>query len=794
MLPCVKQVSITFYTMKKLLFICLILFFNGLFSQDFSSSWKGHFSFNKIIDISQGDNLIYAASENVVFSYNTQTSEFKEITTINGLSGGSISSIYYSSAHELLMIGYENGLIEIVFDDNSDILTIIDIENQLTISDADKRINHFNEYNSSVYISTGYGISVYDLNKLEFGDTYFIGDLGSHLNVRQTTIISDKIYAACQGDSGIKVASLSNPKLIDYSQWSPLINEGFLAIEKVGNNLYSLNSENKIFQILNELLTEINSYDPDIPINDFRNSNEKLVITLENKVLVYDENYTLSHEIPVPRSFSAVVDDKYAYIGTENYGVLKVELTNISNVTKVHPQGPLSNKPFSIKAENNNLWVTYGDYTLTFNAYPLKNYGFSHLKNKQWINVNVPFKNISTKTYNLNTIIPDPFSSNKVYITSFFNGLLEVDNDIPTTLYDNSNSGLESLSTDFQDIRVGPAAFDSNGLLWTVTSKIDHPLKSFNPSTNEWQSYDFTDLIKDGLYDEDGFSSLVIDKEGNKWVGSSRNGLIAIKADSSPTPGKPIIKNITESENMPSTYVSTLAVDKNEQLWIGTLSGLRVLYNPSDFFNNGSNDVDSIIIEENGLGEELLFQQFITSIKVDGSNNKWIGTVDAGVFCFSPDGQKTLYHFTVDNSPLPSNNIRQIAIDDSSGEIHFATNNGLVSFFFGSTEPSTSINNAFIYPNPVRPNFDPVSNKIKIKGLSENVNVKITDIEGNLVAEAQSKKTQRFKGFNLEIDGGSAFWNSKNMANNVVASGVYLVMISDLDNLETNVLKLLIVR
>ena len=84
--------------------------------------------------------------------------------------------------------------------------------------------------------------------------------------------------------------------------------------------------------------------------------------------------------------------------------------------------------------------------------------------------------------------------------------------------------------------------------------------------------------------------------------------------------------------------------------------------------------------------------------------------------------------------------------------------------------------------------------KIKIVGLSDDVNIKITDIEGNLVAEAQSRINDRYSGYNLEIDGGTAYWNGKNLANNEVASGVYLIMLSDLDTFETQVLKVMIVR
>jgi len=104
------------------------------------------------------------------------------------------------------------------------------------------------------------------------------------------------------------------------------------------------------------------------------------------------------------------------------------------------------------------------------------------------------------------------------------------------------------------------------------------------------------------------------------------------------------------------------------------------------------------------------------------------------------------------------------------------------------------LENAYVFPNPVRPTFNIVDEKVKIKGLSKNINIKIIDIEGNLVAEAESGTNLRYKGYNLEIDGGTAYWNGKNLANSVVTSGVYLVMLSDLETFETKVLKIMVVR
>ena len=245
---------------------------------------------------------------------------------------------------------------------------------------------------------------------------------------------------------------------------------------------------------------------------------------------------------------------------------------------------------------------------------------------------------------------------------------------------------------------------------------------------------------------------------------------------------------------MPTELATALVLDNRNQLWIGTLRGLRVLYNTSNFFTEENIRVDEIIIEEDGIAKELLFEQYVTDIEVDGSNNKWIGTADSGLFYLSPDGQNTIFHFTKDNSPLPSNSISDVSLDKINGIVYIATSKGLLSFNSGGSSPIENLEEAFAYPNPVRPGFNIIDDKVKIKDISENVNIKITDIEGNLVAEAQSRINQRYQGYNLEIDGGTAYWNGKNLASNVVASGVYLVMLSDLDTFETKVLKLMVVR
>ena len=242
-----------------------------------------------------------------------------------------------------------------------------------------------------------------------------------------------------------------------------------------------------------------------------------------------------------------------------------------------------------------------------------------------------------------------------------------------------------------------------------------------------------------------------------------------------------VLKVITEGSekgNLPSPDVRTIAVDNKNQLWIGTNKGLRILANVGDYQSKQQMTANPIIIIDDNLAQELLYEQFITDIAVDGANNKWIGTADSGLFFVSPNGHETKYHFTTSNSPLPSNVINDIDINSVTGEVFIATAKGLVSFKGTATAANDDLSNAYVYPNPVRPEYQ---GTVKIAGLLDKATIKITDIEGNLVYETTS-------------NGGTIEWDTTAFGKYKVASGVYMIFISAEDGVETKVKKVMIIR
>ena len=398
----------------------------NLSAQDFSTLWQAHFSYNDIVDVVSGTNKIYAAAQNAVFEYDTLTEEIKTITTVEGLSGEQITTILYSEEFQYLVVGYETGLIEVYSETDNSVLSVVDILEKENITPDNKSINHFYEYDGLVYISTDYGISVYDLARLEFGDTYYIGGGGSQIIVNQVTILNDEIFAACSSGNGLKKADLNNPNLIDFSQWQTVIGGNFLKINTVDNLAYAIRANRAFFEITNTSFTQLFVL-PFTPLDTEVNDNS-LIISSINTVQVYNEaaqlieTYSNNDDFDTRFTSAAQVNDEI-YIGTEKFGVLKTSNEAGLIYTEVKPNGPLMNEIFKLNAESEVVWASFGDYTTAFDPAPQRARGLSYLKDEVWHNI--PFDSVFGAR-NLSQISVNPFNPNQVFVSSFQNGILEI--------------------------------------------------------------------------------------------------------------------------------------------------------------------------------------------------------------------------------------------------------------------------------------------------------------------------------------------------------------------------------
>ena len=233
-------------------------------------------------------------------------------------------------------------------------------------------------------------------------------------------------------------------------------------------------------------------------------------------------------------------------------------------------------------------------------------------------------------------------------------------------------------------------------------------------------------------------------------------------------------------DGLPSADVFALEEDLDGEIWFGTAAGPGVLYVPSSLFGGTPPEpaVSSILIEQDGNFQLLLETESVRCITIDGGNRKWIGTAGSGAYLVSPDGTQTLAHFTAANSPLPSNNITDVAINHRTGEVFIGTENGLMRYTNDATNFVKSIDALTVYPNPVLPEH---SGPVTIDGCAYNSTVSITNATGRLVASMTS-------------EGGRAIWDGLDMDGQPAPFGMYYAFAVDRDGESAGVQAFAIIR
>jgi hypothetical protein len=433
----------------------------------------------------------------------------------------------------------------------------------------------------------------------------------------------------------------------------------------------------------------------------------------------------------------------------------------------------------------------YGGYDDTNT--PINNKkGFSRFNGEQW--VNTIFN--SSLPSDLVQVTIDPNNENKVYISALgvtsnidikpTGGLLVVENDVITQTYNHLNSSFEPISVSLPNIniRVSGSAFDNQGNLWATNYETGEELKKLSAS-GQWSSIDLSAIVTNK--NKPGLNEVVVDKSNSVWIGTRKNGLYVYNENGN---RKKALITTTNSGNLPDVNVRAIAIDASNRVWIGTNLGMVVYNNASGVFDDSTPNSYPVVIngDENGFGERLLGDQTINSIVVDGAENKWFGTDNGGVIYTNPNGQKTLANFSTKNSPLPSNKIVKIAEDRSLGKVYFATDKGMVAYNSNVAPFGDVLAAVYAYPNPALINHQTITiDGRKGTHLPKGTNVKILDVAGNLVYETNVIEGQ-------ELQGGKVVWNKKNLAGNPVASGIYIVLLSNEDASETAFTKIAIVN
>ena len=741
------------------------------------AGWSSFYSYDQITGVVGAKNeLVYGLAENSLFSYDPATNEVVPITTVNGLLGDNVNTITLSDNY--MMVGYQNGMLG--FHNLTDGSAVLDnsIDRNITIPGNNKAINSFLLKDKTLYISANYGISSYDFANNRFIESYFFGVNNSQIQVNQTALVGTSLYAATE--EGLYKASTDDLNLVLESAWNKIAEGQWKAIGLINNTLLGVVQSDAVsicIVLINDVAVESHRETGKLLWVDVNEN--ALILSFSNKIISFDADQLVSTLATATgnlsgQTFSSATQlGDNLFIGTSGSGLL---LHNPSETRVVSPSGPLRNEIFdlSVVAEN-DIWIAHGAFNEYYNPYPLNAYGISRLNKGGW--QNLPFSSLSGAR-SIVSVVPNPNDTNQVFACAMHQGLLEINNGVVGTLWNQTNSGLESLdpielgqNPNYRSVRVRDVAFDSEGSMWSITSFVAKGLKKRSVGGN-WQSVDLLPVLSSPTR-AGGYSKLEISPNDEIYFGSSSSGLIGYTEIN----GAPVLRSIGVAENLPSEDVRSVALDYDDNLWIGTTNGLRVLYGASRIFTQDVS-ASTVVLEEGGNVGGLLASQNIKAIEVDGNNQKWVATDGAGLFLFAEDGKKTIHHFTKENSPLPTNFIQSLAYDNQSGKIFIGTSSGLVAFQGNAFAPSETLENIEVYPNPIRPQY---TGPLTIRGLQADCVVKITDIVGNAVYETLST-------------GGSVQWDINSFSGERVRSGIYLIFVTTKDGLDSSVEKVMIIN
>ena len=739
-------------TLSFLLLIDFVLLFSsGLSAQVRLTDWETHSSMYESRDIdfdSQG--RLWAVTAGGVYNYNFETDEYREFRNIDALLTLNTTAIACDTARKKIFIGTGEGYLEIVSEN-------YEWSHDLSIKDYDTpnpTINDIKIIDDKVFIAGGFGMAIFNPVNDRFIETILkFGTFPSNTEIYYMEVFQGDLWVMT--NNGLASISLDAPNFgpDNWNNYGPEVGvpDDLLGMNVAKGKLYI--HDLKKISVLESDTFQIAYEDR---IFGMGGGGNKLYFTAGWNFMELDQG-------GIPLEFDDIItdiqvvdrnDDLMVFLHFRDNGLGFYQGDTIRYLV---PQTPAANQFVSMDVDSEGRLWTCSDGTKNSGL------GFNYLEDDKWFNfdkVNYPDLENITTYYKIKA-----HDNGIISVSSWGHGVLLLENSSGNWIFDYIDQN------DFPDLGnypvIGASDIDRYGTIWFVVYGGDEsgPLLLSLDSQGNWEEYDNYLGVNKRFY-----SQLEIDINGTKWLGST-NAMGLYYFNETNTPG-----NInddkyglfaTYNSNILDMDQSALAVDKNGWLWIGTVSGMSVMINPSSVISGATTVIRKEISD--------LSSQKINDIVVDALNNKWIAT-NNGVWIFDQEG---IYvdNITVSNSPLSSNEVLSLAHDPNTGRIFFGTKFGLSVAKSLSVKPDI-VYDIKCYPQP----YDPgKQDELIIEGLAADTDIRIVTIGGKLIR-------------NIRAYGRTAVWDGRDERGDLVSSGVYLILASSETTDEDSVAKIAVIR
>lgn len=759
---------------KKVIWLFLFILIPVFASADSpagpGNKWINHTDLKNVVTIAMDKSapLAYCGSEGGLFVVNVESGDvIKKYTNIDGLLSNNVTSVYVDSL-DRLWIGAADGSITILNFSSNTFRYIYDIKNS---SESNKSINDFIQFGNYMFVATGYGIQKISVSNFSFTDApyYQLGGLAQKTKVTTLSILNAKLFAGTA--AGVAHANLYNTNLNDPMSWtnftgSPL-NANIKCSEAFDGKVFFGSASGfayfdgqfwQTYPVPNLAIAKI---------SDVRGIGDKLYFIADNYVFFAPKN-----DLTQANVYTAAG----TYLCLSHYndlpliGVLESGLGFFRNsaFTTIFPNCPYRNsfEHLSI-GQDGVLWAAGGQDLTGFTA------GFYRFFDNVWAAYNTS----TTPAVGTSNFFRRIFSSNgTVWALCYGGGATRVSGNTIQN-FNSANSNLPGIPGSPNFCVPFGGAYDNAGMFWMSFYGTDKS-KSLYAVTGDstFLGFNNPDVVLAAR-----FEHMAIDNYNTKWITSSGNpgGLYFFNENGSLYNTADDIYGFYNVNDFESNDITSVIVDKNNEVWVTTINGIFVISDPYAAIVNPNNKPAPRKLGLISGNIQVPFTENCKCIASDVLNQKWVGTKNNGVFHLSSDGTTLIEQFNTTNSPLLNNEITSIAVNPADGRAYFGSLYGLSSVQTDAISPLAEFDRIICSPNPY---LVPPKVNLRIDGLVENSSVKIITLTGDVVAEFDSP------------GGKIASWDGKDKRGNYVPSGVYIVVGFNKDGSKVGKGKLAVVK
>lgn len=753
--------------------------FNSAQSQTAVGHWRDCLDYSWTNHVTYAGDRIFAAARGGIFCYDFEDNTLTRLCKGKGLNDVGIATMNYDPVTKCLVVAYNNSNVDLIIDGQT--YNLSDIKRS-EIS-GDKSIYHVRFANRRAYLTTGFGVVVVNLDRQEIKETWYLGAGGSYTAVYDIAFMTDSLYAAT--GEGLKRLSRDETHPTVSDRWDVdhrLDDMTLFELAVVGSHL--LVATNSYMPGVDNLYTKTDTgfvliYSDEL--HSLHVGGGYLAVSTATSVRSYDtamnylgevSNYYWGGLVPNDAVYGS---DGTLWVAHQWEGIIGL---HPDGTEEYHaPDGPSSgDNTYRLVPFNYRMMLCPGGHSSIYaNTYLSPNL-FTAV-GRQWSILDKSNGALDGMADLLDVAV-NPRDTNELVAALWGYGLASIRDNQVQAFYNTSTTGgalVPFTSGSYSRLNTGAVSFDRKGDLWVLNSHSTHAL-AVRRTDGSWESFSTQAMVSTPEVDK-----LVCDSiTGYKWF-CGRSNIIYVHDGSSHMAKV----NPNNGSKLSTDAVTALVQDQNGNIWIGTNKGIKVIYDGYKAFQNGGNGEVSpvtcanITITNGEFAEYLMAYESITAIAVDGANRKWVGTANGGLYLISANGLEQLEHFTTVNSPLFSDKIIAIGINERTGEVYIGTDRGLQVYRGTATyAESFPLDKVYAFPNPVRPDYD---GPIAIKGFTRNGIVHITDAAGHTV-------------YSTTANGGQAIWNGRTQSGERVASGVYYVFASDAQGDNRSVAKILIIR